>query len=203
MKKFWKWMDQYFEETLLMFFLVAMSIVMMLQVIMRKMGLSLPWPEEFCRYCFVVSGFLSIGYCIRRDKMLKVDILLGLFPDVIKKVLEIASKVVTLWFFSYLLYYGYFAALNSYQGGMVSPAMKIPMWILYGSVVVGCLIGVIRQIQDFYCFFTKRGRYSRGKGDTKYELCDSGDGRRFEYNADFSDLFVYAVGRADDQRWHL
>ena len=159
MKKFWKWLDKDFEETILMILLIAMSVVMMAQVIMRYcFGASMPWPEEFCRYTFVISGFLSIGYCIRRDKMLKVDILLGFFPEWLKKAVDVLGRVVTLLFFSYLTYHAYFAFMNSYKGDMKSPAMEVPMWVLYFSVLFGSALGVVRQIQDLYYYFTKKER---------------------------------------------
>ena len=62
MKKFLKWLDEDFEESILMIFLIVMSVVMMAQVIMRYFfKASMTWPEEFCRFMFVFSGFLSIG----------------------------------------------------------------------------------------------------------------------------------------------
>ncbi len=159
MRKFWKWLDENFEETILMVFLVAMSCVMMVQIIMRYVfRASLPWPEEFCRYMFVFSGFLSIGYCIRKDKMLKVDILLGFFPDWLKKAVDLIARVVTLVFFAYLGYYAYLQTMTSMQGGMTSPAMKWPMWVIYGSVFVGCVIGVLREIEDLYRWFRRGGK---------------------------------------------
>ncbi len=156
MKKFLKWLDEDFEESILMVFLIVMSIVMMAQVIMRYFfKASMNWPEEFCRYMFVFSGFLSIGYCIRRDKMLKVDILLGMFPDWMKKPIDLIGRIVTLVFFAYLGYQSIFATKNSFVGGMKSPAMSWPMWVIYGSVTLGCAIGVIREIQDLYRWFKK------------------------------------------------
>lgn len=156
MKKFLKWLDEDFEESILMIFLIVMSVVMMAQVIMRYFfKASMTWPEEFCRFMFVFSGFLSIGYCVRRNKMLKVDILLGLFPDWLKVAIDLIGRIVTLIFFSYLGFYAYKATMNSMAGGMKSPAMQWPMWVIYGSVFVGCVIGVIRQIQDLYRWFKK------------------------------------------------
>lgn len=156
MKKVWKWFDENFEESLLMMLLILMTVVMFAQIVMRFVFReSMPWPEEFCRYCFVISGFLSIGYCIRRDKMLKVDILMGLFPDRAKKVLDVAGRVITLLFFAYFSYYAYFAMMNSIKSGMTSPAMEMPMYILYGSVFVGSVIGVLRQLQDLFRHFSK------------------------------------------------
>lgn len=157
MKKFWKWFDENFEECLLMILLILMTAVMFAQIIMRFVYReSMSWPEEFCRFSFVISGFLSIGYCIRRNKMLKVDILVGFFPDSVKKIFDLAGRVVTLIFFTYFSYYGYFAMMNSMRGGMKSPAMEVPMYVLYGSVFVGSAIGVIRQIQDLVKWFWKK-----------------------------------------------
>lgn len=159
MKKFWKWFDENFEECLLMILLVLMTVVMFAQIIMRFVYReSMSWPEEFCRFCFVISGFLSIGYCIRRDKMLKVDILVGFFPDSLKRVFDLLGRVVTLIFFTYFSYYGYFAMMNSVRGGMKSPAMEVPMYVLYGSVFVGSVIGVLRQIQDLVRWFWKKDK---------------------------------------------
>ncbi|WP_125140571.1 TRAP transporter small permease [Clostridium transplantifaecale] len=159
MKKFWKWFDENFEECLLMILLILMTAVMFAQIIMRFVYReSMSWPEEFCRFSFVISGFLSIGYCIRKNKMLKVDILVGFFPDSVKKVFDLAGRIVTLIFFTYFSYYGYFAMMNSVRGGMKSPAMEVPMYVLYGSVFIGSVIGVIRQIQDLVKWFWKKDR---------------------------------------------
>lgn len=161
MKKIWNWFDENFEECLLMILLILMTAVMFAQIIMRFVWhSSMSWPEEFCRFCFVISGFLSIGYCIRKEKMLKVDILMGFFPDSAKRLLDLSGRILTLVFFAYFSYYGYFAMLNSIRGGMKSPAMELPMYILYGSVFVGSVIGVLRQIQDLYRIL--RGK-NRGK----------------------------------------
>lgn len=159
MNKFWKWFDENFEECLLMILLILMSLVMVAQIIMRFVfRSSLSWPEEFCRFSFVISGFLSIGYCIRRGKMLKVDILMELFPKSLQKALDLAGRFVTLLFFAYLSYYACFATINSARGGMKSPAMEVPMCILYGSAFVGSVIGVLRQIQDLARWFAAEKR---------------------------------------------
>ena len=156
MKRVLKWLDENLEETLLMILLVAITVVMMAQVIMRYcFRSSMPWPEEFCRFCFVYSGFLSMGYCVKKGKMLKVDILVGFFPAVVQKILDLAGRIVTFLFFGYLSFYAYLATMNSMRGGMRSTAMEIPMWIIYASVLIGAVLGCIRQGQDLYLFLKK------------------------------------------------
>lgn len=158
MKRFFKWLDEDLEETILMVLLVAIAVVMMAQVIMRYFfRQSMSWPEEFCRFCFVYSGFISMGYCVRRGKMLKVDILVGFF-QALQKVLDMISRIITLLFFAYLSFYAYQATMNSMRGGMKSTAMELPMWIIYASVLIGSVLGVIRQIEDFYRFFRPEGK---------------------------------------------
>ena len=154
MKRFLKWLDEDLEESLLMILLVAISVVMMAQVVMRYFfRQSMSWPEEFCRFCFVYSGFLSMGYCVRKGKMLKVDILVTFFPKFLQNILDLVGRVVTLLFFGYLGFYAYQATMNSYRGGMTSPAMEIPMWIIYAAVLIGSTLGFVRQIQDLYRVF--------------------------------------------------
>ncbi len=151
MKRFLKWLDEDLEETILMVLLVAIAVVMMAQVVMRYcFRQSMPWPEEFCRFCFVYSGFISMGYCVRRGKMLKVDILVGFFPKAVQKVLEAVSEAVTLLFFGYLTFYAYQATMNSMRGGMKSTAMEVPMWIIYAAVLIGSSLGLIRQTQKIF-----------------------------------------------------
>lgn len=151
MKRFLKWLDEDLEETILMVLLVAIAVVMMAQVVMRYcFRQSMPWPEEFCRFCFVYSGFISMGYCVRRGKMLKVDILVGFFPQIVQKVLDVASRIITLMFFAYLSFYAYQATMNSMRGGMKSTAMEVPMWIIYAAVLIGSSLGLIRQTQKIF-----------------------------------------------------
>ncbi len=48
-----KWLDEHFEETFLVIFLVLISCITMLQIIARTFFSALSWPEEFCRYCWI------------------------------------------------------------------------------------------------------------------------------------------------------
>ena len=59
-KKFLRALNQHLEEYLIALFLIAITFVMLLQIVMRYVFQhSLSWPEEFSRYCFVYY----IVYC--------------------------------------------------------------------------------------------------------------------------------------------
>lgn len=144
-----KWIDQHLEEFILGVLLVLIACVMLLQVIMRYVvGASLSWAEEFCRYLFVWSSLLSIGYSIRKRTILRVDSLIEALPLSIKKAFKIATEVVVLVFFLYLFIKSIPVVDMIIESGQVSPAMEIPMYFVYLSAVVGFLLAVIRTIQS-------------------------------------------------------
>ncbi|MCD8077414.1 MAG: TRAP transporter small permease subunit [Lachnospiraceae bacterium] len=76
-----KYLDEHLEELLMVFFLGVISILIMLQVIMRYFfHHALPWPEEACRYLFVYSSMLSVSYCMAKDKNFVVEFIYDMFP---------------------------------------------------------------------------------------------------------------------------
>lgn len=44
-----KWLDEHFEEAIMVFLLALISCVMMAQIIARNIFNSMTWPEEFSR----------------------------------------------------------------------------------------------------------------------------------------------------------
>lgn len=71
--KFFHWLDENLEETLLVLFLSCMTLVMGVQVFCRYLlNFSLSWSEEITRYLFIWSAFISISYCIKNGFRLKL-----------------------------------------------------------------------------------------------------------------------------------
>ena len=81
MKKVFTYLEENLEEILMVILLAALSIVIMIQVIARRFDMGFTWAEEFCKYCFVYSGLLSAGYCIRKGVGLRVDVLYSFSPS--------------------------------------------------------------------------------------------------------------------------
>ena len=85
-------------------FLILLTCIMMLQVVMRYFFHNpLSWAEEACRYSFVYSVMLATAYCIRKGKMLRVDVVINLFPPVIAKLLDLIAQLMAIIFCIILL----------------------------------------------------------------------------------------------------
>ena len=106
MKKALQTLDQHFEEVILGVFLLLITAVIFLQIIFRyAVSSSLIWPEEFARYCLVCSTIFSLAYCMRKGIMMKIDIVANLFPKMVRKVLNLAIYLLSLYLYLYLFYY--------------------------------------------------------------------------------------------------
>ena len=89
-----KWLDEHFEETFLVFFLVLISCITMLQIIARTFFAALSWPEEFCRYCWIWSVFISQPYTMRKGNMLRVNVLVDLLPTKARNAINIVIDLI-------------------------------------------------------------------------------------------------------------
>lgn len=164
-----RWLDNYFEETILALTLLVMFGIMQVQIIMRITSGSLSWVEELSRYLFVFSGFLSVSYTIKKKIILNVDIVTEFFPKAIRDILGVVLMAVTGLFFSYLFYHSFDLIRKMVRFKQSSAAMGMPMWWLYlvasigfGLVIVRCAQDIAKQIRTIR---NQAGRGARAKGD--------------------------------------
>jgi len=147
--KFLKWLDDHFEEILMMLALWGIVGVMFAQVIMRYVFKnSLSFAEELSRYFFIWMAFLGISYAVKGNSHIRIDILETIFP-VLKKPLEIIGDVVLLAFCVYMLQPSYNIITKLISTNQTSPAMEAPMWIVYLSLLVGFCLTIFRIVQKY------------------------------------------------------
>ena len=144
-----KWFDDSFEEFLLIIFLILITAVTFIQVIVRKMPWipSLTWAEEFARFVWIWSVFLSLPYTIRKCTMLRVTVLLDLLPQTARKTLDILVDRCTISCMGLFFYYSIPVVTERYISGETSPAMLWPMWTIYAFMVIGFGLGTLRGIE--------------------------------------------------------
>ena len=156
MMKVVKWLDEHMEEFLLVILLVVIACVSLLQVIIRKIPWipSLTWAEEFCRFCWIWSVFLSHPYTIRMGNMLRVGVLLDMLPNAVRKTVNILVDIVTTACMGLLAYHSVAVVGGIQASGEASPAMLWPMWIVYSVMLIGFVLAVLRGLQQMYIHVT-------------------------------------------------
>lgn len=147
-----KWLDQHLEEMILILLLVIITTVSFLQVVIRKVPWipALTWAEEFCRFAWIWSVFLSVPYTLKKGNMLRVTALLDILPEVITKVLNIAVYCVTTISMLVLAVYSIDVVGSIRESNELSPAMRWPMWVVYSMMMVGFFLSVVRGLQQIW-----------------------------------------------------
>ncbi|MGP4059086.1 TRAP transporter small permease [Halobacillus litoralis] len=140
--------DRKLEEVLLVIFSTIMVSVIFLQVAMRVSGNSLSWSEELARYCFIWLVYIGISYGVKKQRHIKVDVMLLLLKGKGKLVLAIAANLLFLFFSIYVVFSGYDIAAQLLSFGQQSPALGIPMGAVYMATPIGFGLAAIRLIQN-------------------------------------------------------
>ncbi|MBU3182268.1 TRAP transporter small permease [Clostridium psychrophilum] len=125
-----------------------MTILVFVQVIMRYvMGNSLVWSEELARYLFIWLIYIGISYGAKIMKHIKIDASLKLFPLKIRPVTVIVGDTLFLVFSLFITFSAFLVVQKEITLGQTSPAMQLPMWIIYAAPMIGFALTSIRQVQ--------------------------------------------------------
>ncbi|MGJ9383789.1 TRAP transporter small permease [Salipaludibacillus sp. CF4.18] len=144
-----KWLDDHFEEYLLIILSATMVFVIALQVFMRFIiGSSLIWSEELARYCFIWLVYIGISYGVKKQRHIKVDIVLLALKDRGKIILGILANIIFFVFAIFIIINGYVLSSELLSWGQTSPALDFPMGVVYLATPVGMSLTAIRIIQQ-------------------------------------------------------
>ena len=144
LKKIW----DNLEEFIIVPLIFAMSIIIFIQVIMRYVFQnSLTWSEELARYLFVWLVYFSVSFTARRQKHIRIDAAINLYPKKLRPYVEILSEIIVLAFSIFIAVTGVTVYQKIAWSGQMSPAIGIPMQIVYAAPMVGMALTAIRQVQ--------------------------------------------------------
>lgn len=143
------WLDKHFEESISAVLLAAMSVVILLQIILKWFHMPLSWSEEMARYMFIWLIYISSAYAVRQRSHIKVEIVSLFLKEKGNFVLDIIADISFLVFASVIAYFGWIATYKiAFINVQQSPSMHINMGWAYMSFALGCTLMAIRIIQD-------------------------------------------------------
>ncbi|CAK3876075.1 C4-dicarboxylate transporter, DctQ subunit [Vibrio crassostreae] len=142
------WLDKYFENTIAVILLVIMTAAIFLQVVSRTFDYSIAWTEELARYCFIWLVYIGISFAVAKKSHIKIEAIGMLIDEKEKKYLSLFSDFVFLAFSVVILFKSTQMVANLYYLGQTSPALGLPMWIVYLAGPVGFALTSIRLIQQ-------------------------------------------------------
>lgn len=84
-----------------------------------------------------ILPFLTFGYCIQHDSMLRLDIIKEVLPKKAWDVLQVIVILISAAFFLIMLLYSFDLLQSMRETGRVSAALGIPYFYIYLSTTVG------------------------------------------------------------------
>ena len=146
--KLLKLLDDKFELSICITLMTLLTIVLGIQVFMRYvMQASLSWSEELARYMFVWLVYMGISYGAKIMRHIKIDAGLYLFPKAIRRHVVILGDIIFFTFSLVIVYFAWGLVVRQFKLEQLSPAMQIPMWIVYAAPLVGFALTAIRELQ--------------------------------------------------------
>ncbi len=133
--------------------MATMVSVAFAQVVLRFVfNQPLTWAEEVARYSFVWVTFLAAAIGLERGIHIGVDLLIGFFPDPLRRTIELATHALVVVTLLVLIYFGFRqSAVNMIQ---VSPILGLPMGVPYAALPIGGIImlfGTLRRTRVLLC----------------------------------------------------
>ena len=138
------------EENLIGFALLATTLIIFVNVIMRYfMNTSITWAEEVVKYLMIWIAFIGGSTCFRKGVHVSIDVLLEIVPKRAQIFIVTIITLIAGAFTTAMAYYGIKLVEFIQNSGQVSPALSMPMWIPYLALPIGFTLMTIRNLEIF------------------------------------------------------
>jgi len=157
-KRSFLWMEDHFEEVLLVVTLSAMTGLIFGQTLLRfSIGKTPSWTQELAQFLQVYFVYLGASYAIKMDAHIRVTFIGKIIPLFLRNTFEITSYFCFIVFCFILIYWGFPLCNDIRNFNQVSAAMRLPMYIPYLALPLGGIIMSFRLIQKISQILTKNG----------------------------------------------
>ena len=134
-----------FEKWLSYFFIVLMTVTVLLQFFSRLFGYPLAWGEEVARYSYVWLAFIGTSYVLLTREHIQINFFIHRLPQKAQKVILILESILMILSVILILPSAFYHSIEQWKN--LSPAMELPTFFLYISFPIGMSLSVVRLIQ--------------------------------------------------------
>lgn len=138
------------EKWIGMLSLLAMTLLVLIQIVFRLSGIPVAWTEELARYMFVYSIFFGASYAVRLNRHLKVEVLGALVKERGSLVFRIITCVSSLVFYIILARIMLRITTNMLSVRMLTPSLQLNLLWVYLAPSVFTVFSIIRCVQNIW-----------------------------------------------------
>lgn len=127
--------------------LLASTLVLFVNVFLRYIfHSSTTWAEEAIRYAIIWVTFVGAAVCARRGSHVGIDLFAQALPALGMKIVLAFGQFISAVFMAFCTFYGWEMFLLMLSTGQKSPAMMMPMAVVYFAMPLGFLLTTIQFI---------------------------------------------------------
>lgn len=135
------------EENLTFLLLLSMLLAVFASFVSRYIfNDPLTWTEEFARYVMIWATFIAASYGVKTGAHITLDVLVIYLSERGNKILRIVSYLFALVYCGLVIFIGIPFINSLIETHQQSPAMHIPMYVVYSSIIVGTIFMFLRYI---------------------------------------------------------
>ncbi|MCF7946013.1 MAG: TRAP transporter small permease [Spirochaetia bacterium] len=138
------------EERILGGSIILMAVILIANVIARKLNNSLSYAEEIGAALLTICTFLGIGYAAKKARHIRMSAIFDLFPLRLKKIVTIITSLVTMLLLFYMSYISLQYTQYIKMLGKVTPALRLPAWWISIPLSIGFLLGGIQYLLNIF-----------------------------------------------------
>lgn len=159
----------WFEAGVLSVSIMLMAAVSIANVIGRNLlGESLASADEINQALIVLITFIGIGFGVRRARHIRMSALYDQTGGRLRKAMIVLISLLTAGLLLALAWFAVQYTAQLWQTGTVTPALRMPLYLVYLWVPVGFTLGAIQYLlaawrnltdPDTWLSFTERDEY--------------------------------------------
>lgn len=126
--------------------MTSFVILIFIQVITRRLGISVPWTDELARYVLIYATFIGSALATKRGLHLGVDYFVNKMPRRIKKLVNYLMISCGIFFQGVLLIFGIRLAMLSIN--TVSPILQWSTGLIFLVIPITAALTIMVLIQE-------------------------------------------------------
>lgn len=131
------------------FFLLAIALAIVVQVVGRFVGLTID-STELAGFCLAASTFLGLAFALRAGSHIRINLLIRHFGGGLKTAVELWCSGVGAVASGYFAYQAILMTWQSYRFDAISPGLiAAPFWIPQFGMALGLVILTVAFVDEF------------------------------------------------------
>ncbi len=140
------------EEVCLAWGMIGIASLTIANVFARSLfDSSLAFAEEISQFLIVFVTFVGLGYAVSQGRHIRMTAIYDQLPTSWRKSLMLTIALTTSAMMFYLTYLSIDYVLGTVRAlGTVSPALQVPLWLVYLSAPLGFSLAGIQYLMTFF-----------------------------------------------------